>query len=1474
MQPVGNDSPARSKERDPNAPPDAPAPGPGRIRRLLGSRGFGYAVAVITTLVTVGARLALAPWSHGRLALVVFLIPVIIGSYLGGIGPGLAAVFLSAVCVDYFFIPPVHSLAIEFPVDRAQWVLMIVTGVLISLLSGALRRQRKRDVANIAQLQKAHELLAGSRAALQSIVDNMTEGIAVIDRDGAVVSSNQVFRHLFRPDLHGGNGERVQASVEIVGLDGKPLPPTEWPGPRALRGEFVRSLELVVLSHDRRVAAEFTTAPVRNSPAGTDCVVICFHDVTERRARMDEIERLTRLYATLSQVNQTIVHCATRPELFEDICRVAIEFGGFSAAAIAWVSGQDTRPNIVAQRSSDQNMLIPGWTFGCGVLSDAVQKEQACLCNNSADDARAGHCHGVLAQAAVRSCAAFPLRLNGEVCGALCFCSPEVGFFKGAEIRLIEEIASDVSFALDKIEREAGRIQTEKALQRSESMLAEGQKLASLGTWEWNTLQGRHTWSNEIFTIYGRDPKLGPADLREVPKYFTPASWARLSAAVVLGEKTGAPYACDAEVVRPDGTHRWIIARGEPLRADTGELLGLRGTVQDITDRKLSEAALAKSESRFRRLFQAAPLPLAFVSAGGAITDRNDRFVQVFGYTEADAPTLAEWWACACPDATGREEATRRWKAAVDRALANDRDIEPMEYRVTAKGGKERTVEISGIVLEDGVLASFNDETERRKAEGQLRAREEQLRLYVEHFPASVAMFDREMKYLVVSRRWMEEYKLGDLPVIGRSHYEVFPDLPPRWHEVHRRCLAGAVEKCEEDPFPREDGSTLWIRWEVLPWLQPDGSIGGIIIFSEDITSRKRTEVALKLFRGLLDRSSDAIHVADPASGRFLDANDGACTALGYSRDELLSMNVLDVALGVDPAFFGAMNQRLRKEGHATIEILHRRKDGTTYPVEASLSMVSLDREYLVAIAHDITERKRTERELRERTAFFEAQAESTPDAILVVDTMRRAILQNHRFRELLVMPEEIVAAGQDTPMLLHVAKKMKNPAQFVARVEHLYAHPEEVGHDELELVGGRVLDRYSAPVRDRNGKYYGRIWTFRDITENRRIEAQFLRAQRLDAIGTLSSGIAHDLNNILAPILMAAGLLRHNLRDAHNAQLIDMMESSAQRGANIIQQLLTFSRGIEGKRVSVQIKHLIKDMVTIARETFPRNITVVDRTRADLHTVAADSTQMHQVLMNLAVNARDAMPNGGTLTFKAENTEVGPDQIEANPGAKAGPHVLLTVSDTGHGIPADIVERIFDPFFTTKGVGKGTGLGLSTVLGIVKSHGGFIGVASALGEGTSFRIYLPAEVLDSGREEKAASTEPRHGRGEMILVVDDEEPIRFASGAMLRAWNYRVVDAANGREGLLRFHEHRNEIKLAIVDQMMPVMGGPAFIAALRAINPDLKVIAVTGMEQGEQRAELSALKVTEILMKPYTPQRLAEAIAEALELGPAGDL
>jgi len=388
--------------------------------------------------------------------------------------------------------------------------------------------------------------------------------------------------------------------------------------------------------------------------------------------------------------------------------------------------------------------------------------------------------------------------------------------------------------------------------------------------------------------------------------------------------------------------------------------------------------------------------------------------------------------------------------------------------------------------------------------------------------------------------------------------------------------------------------------------------------------------------------------------------------------------------------------------------------------------------------------------------------------------------------------------------------------------------------------------------------------WT--DITERKELEAHLLRTQRLESVGRLASGIAHDLNNILSPMLMVPPLIREAVKDPELLKMVDLIDTNAQRGSSIIKQLLTFGRGMEGERVPVQLRSLVTEMSGIIRETFNKNIVTHQETPRDVWLVSGDATQLHQVLMNLCVNARDAMPEGGTLTLKLENQEFDESFARMTPGSKAGRYVCLSVTDTGQGIAPEHLDKIFDPFFTTKELGKGTGLGLSTVLGIVQSHEGFIQVHSQPGHGTQFKVYLPTTEAEEIQPVAEANQPLPKGHGELVLVVDDEKSVRDVTRRLLERNGYHVIEAAEGAEGITQYVAHQKKVQVVLTDLAMPVMDGPAFIRVLRRLNPQIRVVAMTGYQSKSSLPADLGVPLGDRLAKPFSGAVLLKTLQRML--------
>lgn len=408
-----------------------------------------------------------------------------------------------------------------------------------------------------------------------------------------------------------------------------------------------------------------------------------------------------------------------------------------------------------------------------------------------------------------------------------------------------------------------------------------------------------------------------------------------------------------------------------------------------------------------------------------------------------------------------------------------------------------------------------------------------------------------------------------------------------------------------------------------------------------------------------------------------------------------------------------------------------------------------------------------------------------------------------------------------------------------------------------------------AAPTLNSQGKVDGFLTIATDITEYKKLEQQFLRTQRLQGLGTLASGIAHDLNNVLAPIGMALQLMRMKSNDEGLHRTLDTLDSCVKRGSGLIRQVLTFARGVEGERMPLQTRHLLNDTHKVLEQTLPKSIRIHTDVPRDLWVVVADATQIHQVLMNLCVNARDAMPDGGTLTIRAENVVLDEAYVRMSGQGAPGSYVMVEIKDEGVGIPADVRDQIFEPFFTTKQAASGTGLGLSTVVAIVKNHGGFIHLYSETGRGTSFKVYFPAAPSASEQQTASANEYMPNGNGEWILIADDEAAVRDLSKVILEEHGYKVLTAEDGAVGVAAYALHRDNIRLIISDMDMPVMNGAAMLRSIRRINPDIRVIAASGLSEGKSPG-LNPEEGVYNLPKPYTAGQLLRVVREMIDANP----
>ena len=656
-------------------------------------------------------------------------------------------------------------------------------------------------------------------------------------------------------------------------------------------------------------------------------------------------------------------------------------------------------------------------------------------------------------------------------------------------------------------------------------------------------------------------------------------------------------------------------------------------------------------------------------------------------------------------------------------------------------------------------------------------------------------------------------------------------------------------------------------RWQTC--LDDEGRPARATGTCQDITDRKLSENALRdsnqKFQQLADNITDAfwirsadmreVHYISPAFERIW----GRTVASLYANPH----GWVDFILPEDREWVVDAFARLTADG-AEVDIEYRivRPSGEVRWIRARGFQVRDAANSLIrhtGIVTDVTERRHTEMQVREQAALLDIAHE----AIQVRDLDGRIIYWN-KGAEHIYGWTAAEALGRTAVEMFY-----KEAARFREALAALVAQGTWQGEVITHTKDGRditVEGRWTL-VRDADGRPKSVLAIDTDITEKKRLESQFLRAQRMESIGTLAGGIAHDLNNVLAPILMSVKILDELVRNDDDRALLATLHSSAQRGADLVRQVLSFARGVEGERILVNPQHLMRDLLKVMGDTFPKSIDVRFSPAPDLWTVTGDPTQMHQVFLNLCINARDAMPDGGQLTVGMTNVLLDENDMRGNREGRTGAFVRLTVQDTGTGISPETRDKIFEPFFTTKEIGKGTGLGLSTALAIVKSHQGFIQLDSTPGAGTTFNVYLPANPNQAAT--KRVAVEPArlaHGHGELILVVDDEAGIRALSKRTLERYGYRVLLACQGAEAVSLYAQHREDIAVVLTDMTMPIMDGPALIIALKAMNPRVRVIASSGLTSsgGVDRAVGEA--VEHFLPKPYTADALLTILRKVL--------
>lgn len=695
----------------------------------------------------------------------------------------------------------------------------------------------------------------------------------------------------------------------------------------------------------------------------------------------------------------------------------------------------------------------------------------------------------------------------------------------------------------------------------------------------------------------------------------------------------------------------------------------------------------------------------------------------------------------------------------------------------------------------------------------------------------------------------------------------IHPEDRPQLETVAGVTIAGGGRFELDHRVVKSDGEIRWVHG--IGELRHSFSEGGDLLVGTvmDITERKLTEERLRESEERLlclsRATNDAIWEWNVLDDELV-WNEGYETLFGRCKpvggENLKSWSD---CIHPDDA------DRVRRDLFATIEsggdywegeYRFRHADGHYLYVQDRGRMMRNNRGEPVRMLGgmtDLTEAKQAEAKLLEQATLLE----NAKDAILVRDLEHTILFWNQGAERLYGWTAAEAIGCSVVKLLYNSAEKFESATRWVLEQGDWSGEIEQFDKEGQR----KTVEARWTLLRDAEGMPKSILSINTDLTERRELERQFFRTQRLESLGTLAGGIAHDLNNVLTPILMSIELLSSKETDPRKLKLLAAIDSSARRGADMVKQVLAFGRGVEGQLSGTDLGELVEEVIKIIRDTFPRNITVIFNREESLWTILGDSTQLHQVLLNLAVNARDSMPNGGNLSFVVENREI-EEAHAAHEELKAGRYVSVIVEDTGTGMGKEVLDHIFEPFFTTKEIGKGTGLGLSTSLAIVKSHGGVLRAYSEQGCGTRFLLHFPASDHIAEKVETAGELSRWRGNGELILLVEDEAVVRDITRQTLESFGYRITCASDGAEAVAVYAREQDRIDLVLTDMMMPVMDGPSTIQVLMKINPHVRIIAASGLNSHEMVARAANLGVQNFIPKPYTAEILLRTLFDVI--------
>jgi PAS domain S-box-containing protein len=938
----------------------------------------------------------------------------------------------------------------------------------------------------------------------------------------------------------------------------------------------------------------------------------------------------------------------------------------------------------------------------------------------------------------------------------------------------------------------------------------------------------------------------------------------RVAAEFQRSRAEGRPFACEYRIKTHQGDILWLSDEATCVYDDSGKPLFMQGLLFDITERKRAEEALRESERKYRALVDNALVGVFKTNIRGDIIYVNEALSEMF---EFDSPE----------EMTGSGVLTR-YRNPEDRhmlieGLRKTGHISNHEVDCLTKHGNSRTILINAALEGDIISGMILDITKRKQAEEALAWAESKYRTIFDNAIEGIYQSTPDGRFITANPTLASMLGYENPDELKNSVQNIETQLyTDQKRRSEFRALVehrGSVEGFESR-LRRKDGSAIWISENARAVRDRYGEIKYYEGTLQDITQRKEAELALKesenKYRQLVEQAVDGIFIAN-RDGTILLANQKSCEMLGYAENELLQLNIEDTYPPEEKYLARRRMSELQPGKSMHFERRVRKKDGTFFPAEVDLRML-VDSKFQ-GVIRDISEKKQAEESIQKLLRAIE----QTDEVIFMTDIDGTITYVNPAFEKVYGFTRD-AAVGKNPRILKSGLVSQQEYSEYWQTI--LSGRNVRKEYINRTMDGKLVtVDASVSPIFSTQGKLSGFIAVQKDITEQKRaeeqrksLEMQLLQSQKIESVGTLAGGIAHDFNNILGIILGHATVLERAVHDpSRSSKSVEAIIKAVQRGANLVRQILTFARKTDVFFEAVSVNDTITELVKMLEETFPKTITFVVQLQQAAPLIEADRTQLHQTMLNLCVNARDAMPEGGTITIITRTVPV-TTLRRRFPDAAAAEFICIRVSDTGVGMDEQTKRRIFEPFFTTKGLGKGTGLGLAVAYGIMESHNGYIDVESDPGVGTTFSLYLPVPAAQVASTDRQDERFPEiEGGSETILLVEDEEMLRDLVRALLESKGYTLLTAEDGEDALRVYAERRNEIALVLSDVGLPKLGGADVFLAMKRINPGVKVILASGYVEPTIKAELLKAGARAFVQKPYQPNEILKKVRDLLD-------